>query len=455
MINRTIRAGLRASLLSAGLALAASPVLGETLADALVSAYRESNLLEQNRALLRAADEDVAGAVAALRPVIAFVADSGYSRSPTISGHSASIGLTASLTIFNSGRSQLAVKIAQETVLATREALVGVEQDVLLDAVSAYFQVRSAIENVAINRNSVRVIGEELDAANNRFEVGEVTRTDVALAEASLASARASLAAAEGDLEVAREFYKAAVGHYPGNLAPPPATPPLPGSLEQAKAIALRTHPSLREAQRNVTVSELQVQLANAQRGPSLELGLSAGRNDDGQDSSSAEFSVSQPIYSGGSIAALHRQAIANRDATRAVLLQTGVIIGQSVGQSWSSIDVAEAQISATGEQIRAATAAYNGVREEAELGARTTLDVLDAEQDLLDAQALRITAEADRQVAIYSLLASMGLLTVQQLNLGVPTYDPAAYYEAVKNAPITSPQGKSLDRVLRALGQN
>lgn len=426
----------------------------ETLADALVSAYRNSNLLEQNRAVLRATDEGVAGAIAALRPVFAFVAESGYARTVQTSGHAASIGLTASLTLFDSGRSRLAVEIAQETVLLSREALVQVEQGVLLDAVRAYFDVRSAIENVAINDNSVRVIGEELRAAEDRFEVGEVTRTDVALAEAQLASARANRAVASGNLTVAREAYKAATGHYPATLAPAPRAPALPATLEEAKAIALRTHPSLREAQRQVTVSELQVRLAAAQRGPSVDAAVRGTRNDNGDDTMSAGLNLSQPIYSGGSLSSQHRRAIANRDAARSALLQAGVTIGQSVGQAWSAIDVARAQIAATNEQITAATAAYDGVREEANLGARTTLDVLDAEQDLLDARATRINAEANLQVSIYSLLASMGLLTAEHLNLGIPTYDPAAYYEAVKNAPLTSTQGQSLDRVLRAIGK-
>ena len=128
--------------------------------------------------------------------------------------------------------------------------------------------------------------------------------------------------------------------------------------------------------------------------------------------------------------------------------------IAQGVGDSWANIEVFRAQINATQQQIRAATVAYKGVQEEAKLGARTTLDVLNAEQSLLDAQASRIDAEAQLQVAIYSLLSAMGLLTVSHLNLGIPTYDPAAYYEAVKSAPATSVQGKSLDRVLQAIGK-
>jgi outer membrane protein len=150
------------------------------------------------------------------------------------------------------------------------------------------------------------------------------------------------------------------------------------------------------------------------------------------------------------------RQAIANDQSARAQLSQAGVTISQGVANAWAAIDIAKAQISAYDQQIQAARTAYQGVKEEALLGARTTLDVLSAEQDLLDAQAGRIDAAATLQVAYYQLLSAMGLLTVDNLKLGIPTYDPAAYYNSVRNAPLTlSPQGKRLDRVLKAMGEN
>lgn len=456
MARQAGRTGLRATLLAMGFTVFAgsSMVSAETLADALVSAYRNSNLLEQNRAVLRAADEDAAQAIAAMRPVVSFVAESGYARTPLTRAHSASLTLSTSLTLWDNGRNRLALEVARATIMATRQSLVGVEQDVLLSAVSAYFQVRAANEAVAINENSARVIGEELRAARDRFDVGEVTRTDVSQAEASLASAQASLASAQGDLAVAREAYKAATGHYPGTLAAAPPAPNLPKTLEAAKLVGQRNHPSILEAQGDVEVANLQIKLANANRGPSLSASISNGLDEEGDDSFSAGLDLSQTLYSGGSRASLHRQAIAGRDQAQAALLQAGVTVGQSVGEAWSTIDVSRATISATNEQIRAARIAYNGVREEASLGARTTLDVLDAEQDLLDAQNSLITAQANQQIAFYSLLSSMGLLTVKQLNLGIPTYDPEAYYNSVKNAPITSPRGEKLDRVLKAIGK-
>jgi len=204
-----------------------------------------------------------------------------------------------------------------------------------------------------------------------------------------------------------------------------------------------------------VTIADLQVALAAKKRLPVLAGSVGFQAEEGGARGATVGLQLSQTLYSGGALAAAHRKAIAGRDASRAGLSQTGLIVNQNVANAWSNIKVARAQITAIDEQIRAATVAYRGVKEEATLGARTTLDVLDAEQELLNAQADRIDADANLQVALYSLLSSMGLMTVEHLNLGIPTYDPAAYYNAVRNAPLTSVQGESLDRVLRAIGKN
>lgn len=458
--------GMR-QMLAAGAAsviLAVAPAAqSETLADALIAAYKNSHLLDQNRALLRAADEDVATSVAALRPVVTFVANASkqirsYQR---VSGNSyiesGSLELAAELTLYDFGRTAAGIAVAKETVLATRASLVGLEQEVLLATVQAYVNVRLAQEIVDLRRNNVRVIGEELKASEDRFEVGEVTRTDVALAESALGEARAAMAAAEGDLLVAREAYKALTGAYPVKLAPLPAAPRLPGSLKEAVAIAMRTHPSMIEAQHSVKVADLNVELAKANMKPTIGLstsvGLAATNQSRDYDYAQTGVSMSQTLYAGGRLSSLLRRAQAQREAQRAVLLNTTVTIEQNVTNAWSSVDVLAAQIEGNTRQIEAAQVAFEGVREEAKLGARTTLEVLDAEQDLLDARAARIQSEAQRYYSLYSVLATTGLLTVEKLNLGIPTYDVTAYYNAVKDAP-ASFQGQQLDRVLKALGQ-
>lgn len=439
------------------------PVRAETLADALIAAYRNSNLMEQNQAILRAADEDVAQAVASLRPVVAFIADGQYGYSQTLldSGISVSndglfgnYSVTAQMTLFDFGRTQLAIEAAKEIVLATREALIAIEQQVLLAAVTAFVDVRLQQEIVSLRENNVRVITEQLRAAQDRFEVGEITRTDVAQAEARLAEARANLVVAQGDLAIARENYRAATGNYPGVLSAPPAPPRTAATLDAARSVALRTHPSIRQAQREVQAAELNVARARANMKPTIAAQAQLSVDHDNLQENGVGINFNQTIYSGGALSSALRQAMANRDASFAGLKQRGVEVAEAVGIVWSNLDVADASIAATEQQISAAQIAFDGVREEASLGARTTLDVLDAEQDLLDARASRLSAVAQRYIGIYQLLASMGLLTVDHLALGIPTYDPAAYYNAVRRAP-TSIQGRKLDRIMKSIGSN
>lgn len=439
------------------------PVRAETLADALIAAYRNSNLLEQNEAILRAADEDVAQAVASLRPVVAFIADGQYGYSQTLldsgisvsnDGLFANYSVTAQMTLFDFGRTQLAIEAAKETVLATREALIAIEQQVLLAAVSAFVDVRLQQEIVSLRENNVRVITEQLRAAQDRFDVGEVTRTDVAQAEARLAEARANLVVAQGDLAIARENYRAATGNYPGVLSAPPAPPRTAATLDAARSVALRTHPLIRQAQREVQAAELNVARARANMKPTIAAQAQLSVDQDNLQENGVGINFNQTIYSGGALSSALRQAMANRDASFAGLKQRGVEVAEAVGIVWSNLDVADASIAATEQQISAAQIAFDGVREEASLGARTTLDVLDAEQDLLDARAARLSALAQRYIGIYQLLASMGLLTVDHLALGIPTYDPAAYYNAVRRAP-TSIQGRKLDRIMKSIGSN
>ncbi|NIO40101.1 MAG: TolC family outer membrane protein, partial [Burkholderiales bacterium] len=349
------------------------------------------------------------------------------------------VTLSGELVLYEGGDNRLAVDAAKENVLATRASLLDVEQRVLLSAVQAYMDVRSAIQSVLLSESNVRLISQELQATRDRFEVGEVTRTDVSIAEAALAAARSGLVANKGQLNVARESYRQVTGRYPGNLAANVRLPKLPSSLQEARSIAQRTHPSIIGAQHGVKAAELNVLRARAAKRPTITAGVSLSRDDDSNDTSSLNLQLTQPIYSGGALDALERRAINQKEATRAGLLNTVSLIEQQVGNAWSNLAVSRAQITASQEQIRAAQLAFEGTQEEAKLGARTTLDVLDAEQDLLDARAARIRAEADQYVAIFSVLSSAGLLTAENLNLGVPTYDPSAYYNAVKSAPIRS----------------
>jgi outer membrane protein len=445
----------------AGFAATPAALMAETFADALVAAYKNSHLLDQNQAVLRAADEDAAIAMSNLRPVVDFTAQAGWRQydnaaasaqlpAPYFESASSSLDLTASVVIWAGGRGRYSLEAAREQVLATRASLVNVEQQVLLGAVAAYVNVRLQQEIVALRESNVRVISQELRAAKDRFEVGEVTLTDVSLAEAARAAANARMAAAQGDLMIARERYKAVTGAYPGRLAALPKVPKLPKSMEEAKSVAVRTHPSVVQAKHQLAAAELSVKIAKTALGPTLSGQVQLNEDlDSGLGYVGAGVVLRQTLYAGGKNSALYRKALAGQEIAAAGLMQSTVGVAETVGQAWARLAVAAASINAGRQQVSAAQKAFEGVREEATLGARTTLDVLNAEQDLLSARASRLEAEANSYVGFYNVLASMGLLTAEHLNLGVPVFDPEAYYNAVKNAPATSAQGKALDRIL------
>ncbi len=453
------------TILGAAIALglaASGPARADTLADALVSAYENSGLLEQNRALLRAADEDVAQAVAALRPVINYTLRGEYTNitdGTFETNTSTTAQLTADFLLYDAGATRLSVEALKETVLATRQTLIDIEQTVFIQAVSAYVRVREALEIVSLRQSNLRLIGQELRAAQDRFEVGEVTRTDVSLAEARLAEARSDLAGAQGALQQAIEEYGRVIGSEPRNLEAPRGRPQIPASIPDAKAIALRTHPDIRASQRRIAASELRIRQAEAAVSPNITARASLGIDEDDlndrfDSTESVGITMSGPIYQGGAISSGIRQAMNNRDAERGNLLSIRREVEANVGVAYASLQSARASQIAVDEQIRAAEIAFQGIREEATLGARTTLDVLDAEQDLLDARASRISADASEVIAVYQILQSMGLLTADHLGLGIQAYDPAAYYNLVNEAPVVrSEQGRALDRVLRAIG--
>lgn len=459
---RALRKRRRAFILVTCLSMAIPTFLqAETLAEALANAYTSSGLLEQNRALLRAADEDAATAVAALRPIIDFGA--ALSRNlnesrPDVTSRNAN--LTATWVLWNGARARLSAQAARETVLATRAALLSLEQRVLFRAVQAYMDVIRDTEFVALRENNVQLLEQELRAAGDRFDVGEVTRTDVALAEARLAQARSNLATSQGNLTNTQQEFLAATGQLPTDLTAPPRLPERPASVEIGQAFAIRNHPDVMQVQHQLASAELVVQAARAELGPSLSFqGRLDSADTDGSltdgESASLAINLRQRIYQGGALTSRLRSTMASRDSVRAGLLVTQKNIRQDVAAAMVRVEVAEANISASEGQVQAAEVAFRGVREEARLGARTTLDVLDAEQELLNAQANLIAAQSELNVAAYQILQSQGALTAENLGLNVQIYDPADYYEKVKNAPaLISARGRQLDRVLRKLDE-
>ncbi len=469
--GRVVRMGCLATIAVTMTSFGATTARSDTFADALVSAYKHSGLLEQNRALLRAADEDVAAAGAALEPVLRWTASVtrsyGRTQSSALTGALdtgslvASGSLIAELLIYDFGATALSIDVAKETVLATRQTLIGIEQQVLQRGVEAYMGVIEAREFVELRQNNQRVLTQELRAARNRFDVGEVTRTDVALAEAQLAQARSGVATAQGNYTIAIEEYRNVIGRKPGRLSAPPRLPKLDGNIAKAKALAVRTHPSLRAVQHQVSAAELAIKRAEAQKRPRVTAqgALSVSENLDSSNfnrGASIGLNAGGTLYSGGSRSSAVRKAQAQRDAQRGNLHVVRHNVQQNVGVAYARLSSARASLEASERQIRAARIAFRGVREEATLGARTTLDVLDAEQALLDAEAARISAQTQLYNAAFLVLSTQGQLTARDLRLPVQQYDVTEYYNLVKDSPTAkSKQGAQLDRVLKRLQQD
>lgn len=445
------------------LGLAPAAASAQSLTQTLTDAYRSSGLLDQNRALLRAADEDVASAMAALRPIVDWSATASANRTSTRLGSSnatvnettsATLQLSARMLLHDFGATQFAIDAAKETVLATRASLLAVEQDVLLRAVNAHLELQRATNLRNLRQSNVRLITRELNAARDRFDVGEITRTDVSFAESRLASSRAQLAGAEGTLARAVEEYVAITGKRPGKLKPA-GVARLGRSKSDARAFALRNHPRIEQVRHSVAAAELAVKRADASIKPSTQLRGSVTLNDDLASTQNLSLSIGGPIYRGGALASNVRRAIAQRDAARAQLHVASDQIKQQVGSAYAIFNVTGQSLTASDRQVSAAQAAFDGIREEAKLGSRTTLDVLDAEQRLLDAQVAAISARIDRVSASYSALAAMGELTAADLRLPVQLYDPADYYRRVERAPaLMSERGRALDQVLRKIGE-
>ena len=435
----------------------ANPAHAETLTDTLIHAYRNSPILEQSRASLRSVDEGVVQARAARLPqldgtVRGTASWSSQGNSDVTDVYAAE--LNASLLLFDGGGTDAAIKAAAAAIDASRASLVGVEQDVLLAAITAYVDVRRDQRFVGLARNNVDVITQQLRAAQDRFEVGEVTRTDVSQAQSRLASARSNLAVNRGALESSRQAYFVAVGRQPQNLAPPPALPRLPATSKDAQAIAIREHPDLRQARANIVTAEFDLERARSAKRGTIALTGSVGYDlntpIDGEDRLRASVGLqgSIPILDGDQNNSLIRQAVSVLDRRNGELQGAARSIRQAVALAWSNLDVARASIRASRQEVRAARIAFEGVQEEAKLGARTTLDVLDAEQSVLNAESNLVAAQRDEYVAAYNLIEAMGLLTVDYLNLGIETYDPEVNLHIVTKSQAVTREGTVLDRI-------
>ena len=351
-------------------------------------------------------------------------------------------GITVSQTLFDGLRTTNNIKSAESNVFASRENLRNVEQSVLQSGAQNYMDVLRDTAILDLRNSNIKVLDEQLRQTQDRFKVGEVTRTDVAQAEASLAGARAEYFAAQSQLQNSIASYRQVIGEQPTRLEPArPLDRGIPPSLENAIAVSQVEHPSVQAALHAVDVSELQVKIAEGALYPTLSLNGSAQqRYDLSNVGGSSAFvgsiigSLSVPIYEGGASYAQIRQA---KEQLGIAEFQADVSrdnVRAAVISSWGLLVSSKAAVQADQAQVNAAGIALNGTREEARVGQRTTLDVLNAQQTLLNARVQLVGAQRDRVVATYAILASCGRLSASLLGLQLQPYNPAVHFDQVKD---------------------
>jgi len=440
-----------------------------TLEQALVQAYQNNPQINAQRAVVRATDENVPQALAGYRPRISGsynygvqwtetttetqVPVVGTNRSRSVSRtYPSTVGAQLQQNIFNGFQTANRTRQAESQVFAARETLRVIEQTVLLDAATVYMNVLRDTAVLELQRRNVEVIQEQLRQTRDRFNVGEVTRTDVAQAESRVAAAQSQFLSAQANLTTSRAAFRRVIGVDPGRLSNgTPVDRFVPRSLDLAVAQGQAENPSVTAAEYGVDVAQLQVRVNEGSLYPVVTLTGSVqqswGQTETVLDNMNASVvgQITVPIYQGGQEYALIRQAKETVGQRRLELAQNRDQARANVVQSWGQLDAAKAQIDATRSQVTAAEIALNGVREEARVGQRTTLDVLNATQELLNARVALVTAQRDRVVASYTLLSAVGRLSVPVLGLQVPLYDPMIHYQQVRDAwiGIRTPDGR------------
>jgi len=427
-----------------------------TLAEALAATYANQPALQSERAKLRATDENVPQALAGWRPTVVMAGSAGYgdgmSRIFTRQGGGGYLNTqtdrligTAQATLtqplYTGGKTQGNVNRAKNQVMAERATLLSQEQTSLTNAVNAYVGVIQAQQLLALNINNEQVLTKQLQATNDRFRVGEITKTDVAQAEASLAGATALRQQSEGQLLTARGTYQQVIGYYPPGDLVEPQPLAVPVKTEQdATALASRNNPQVVTALFNDAAAKDAVDVAFSQLLPQVSLqGQIFQQNNQAARSAQsngyqAVVQVSVPVYQGGSEYSAVRQAKQTAQQSSRLVDDARRTVVQNAVQSWETLVSAKAAAASLREQIRANQIALEGVEREAIVGSRTTLDVLNAQQTLLQSQTNLVNALSQLITASYQVAAAVGRLTARDLHLPVPLYDDTAYYNAVKD---------------------
>lgn len=446
------RGMLRLAGAAVALAVAALPARAETLESALSRAYEANPALNAGRAQLRSVDETVAQAQAGYRPTASINADIGIQQfDGQISGQQIAgrrgttrpggAGITVNQNLFNGFRTDNQTRQAVSNVLSGREALRLTEMSTLFNAAQAYMNVLRDTANLELQRNNVEVLEEQLRQTRDRFNVGEVTRTDVAQAEARLAGARSNVSGAESQLRTSIGIYRQNIGVEPRQLAPGrPLDRFVPPNLEEAVAVGLREHPQILADMHSVDAAELQVKVAEGALYPTAGIqGQVQQRYDqqfpgDNGVTAAVIGQISIPLYQGGAEYAQIRQAKELVGQARLVAERDRDQVRALIVQSWGQLEASKAQVLASQAQVQANEVALNGVREEARVGQRTTLDVLNAQQELLNSRVNLILAQRDRVVNSYNVVQAIGRLTVRFTSLPVTPYSAKEHYDQIKD---------------------
>ncbi len=434
--------------------LAASPCAAETMSGALARAYVGNPDLNQTRAGVRATDETLPRATARWRPNVRATGDVGYNYLDLHAGRVGGLDVRAgtlprrlslevSQRIFDGQITLNGVRQAESNILGARETLRGTELNVLQTGANAYMNVLLTIAILDLRKNNITVLEQQLRQTRDRFDVGEVTRTDVAQAQSQLATGRSDYFRAQADVQTAIANYRQVIGVEPTKLEPARSIEHLlPRSLDKAVDLALYEHPAVQAALHAVDAAELQVKVVEGELYPSVNVIGSVDQNFAQQGfprwrqfNTTILGQVSVPIYAnGGETYARVRQAKETFGQTRLQADLQRDAVRAAVVSSWGQLETARAVIQSSRAAVKAAEIALEGIREEAKVGQRTTFDVLFAQQTLLDARVRLVTAQRDQVVASYAVMASIGRLSAANLQLAVERYDPTIHFDQVKD---------------------
>jgi outer membrane protein len=451
--RRFLRTALFAGV---GLTIGVGAGRAETIGGALIKAYLTSPDINTQRAAVRVADENVPKANAGYLPTVEATANIGIERAQTSEIGAAAAatssvdvflkprgyGVTANETVFNGNRTLNSIRQAESQVFGAREQLRNTEQNTLLSGLTAYMDVLEDTAILGLDNNNVDVLKEQLRETRDRFTVGEVTRTDVAQAEASLALGQGTALSAVATLQAAVARYRQFIGDQPTSLAPvKPLVRPIPKTLPEAISISQIEHPAISGSLHGVDAAELQVKIAEGALYPTVGLSASVSNQYDVNGipgfkvlSGTITGQLTIPIYQGGAEYAATRQA---KESLSQQEIQTDSLrnqVRQAVIAAWGLNTAAVGVVRAAHAGVSANEVALTGVREEAKVGQRTTLDVLNAQQALLQARTTLVQAEHDQVVDSYSLLSAIGRLNIPTLGLAVAEYDPRVHFDQVKS---------------------